>query len=392
MRFALTLLAMTLAMTSGMPGGSLVAADPAPRFEEQVIEPNIGKVCYGLTLADVNGDSRQDVVAVSENRVLWYENPTWTLHEMIVDQTVPDNVCIAPYDIDGDGQIDFALGAGWMGKNTGTLQWLRRGKSLSDRWTVHAIGAEPSTHRMRFADVLGTGRAQLVVSPLNASQGPGVRLLAFEIPADPVHDRWQETILNHDLNRMHNHWHVHWHNGQAAQTLTASREGIHFIELLPSGFFMTQLAPGTPGDQPNQRGAGEIKDGRLPNGDRFLTSVEPMHGTMLAVYLHEKEPKSAWKRVEIDASFQRGHALWTADLDGDGADEIVFGHSDTPGAFGVQFYKAAKPDGSEWTRHNVDVGGMATEDLIVGDLNGDQKPDIIAGGRSTHNVKIYWNR
>jgi hypothetical protein len=39
----------------------------------------------------------------------------------------------------------------------------------------------------------------------------------------------------------------------------------------------------------------------------------------------------------------------------------------------------------------VDDGGMATEDLIVGDFNGDKRPDIVASGRSTRNVKIYWN-
>jgi len=35
---------------------------------------------------------------------------------------------------------------------------------------------------------------------------------------------------------------------------------------------------------------------------------------------------------------------------------------------------------------------MACEDLKVIDLNGDGKQDIIASGRSTHNLKIYWNK
>ena len=39
----------------------------------------------------------------------------------------------------------------------------------------------------------------------------------------------------------------------------------------------------------------------------------------------------------------------------------------------------------------VDDGGMATEDLMVGDFNGDKLPDIVASGRATHNIKIYWN-
>ena len=39
----------------------------------------------------------------------------------------------------------------------------------------------------------------------------------------------------------------------------------------------------------------------------------------------------------------------------------------------------------------VDDGGMDTEDLIVGDFNGDSLPDIVASGRATRNIKIYWN-
>jgi hypothetical protein len=35
---------------------------------------------------------------------------------------------------------------------------------------------------------------------------------------------------------------------------------------------------------------------------------------------------------------------------------------------------------------------MACEDLKTGDLDGDGRPEIIAAGRSTKNLKIYWNR
>ena len=48
--------------------------------------------------------------------------------------------------------------------------------------------------------------------------------------------------------------------------------------------------------------------------------------------------------------------------------------------------------------HDLDVApaghpdGMASEDLKVADLDGDGWLDIIAAGRGTKNVKIYWNR
>jgi len=372
----------------------LVTAAP-PVFEETVLDPEIGKVCYAVTLADVNGDGRMDAVAVSESQVVWYENPSWQKRIIISNQTTLDNVCIAPHDIDGDGKIDFALGAGWMGKNTGTIQWLGRGESLEQPWHVYAIGAEPTLHRMRWGDVLGTGTPQLTISPLNATQGKGVRLIAFEIPKNPRTDRWPETVMNHELNRVHNHWHVQRGEGPVS-TLVASREGPFFLKKAGDEFQLEQIGHGAEASELNLRGAGEIKSGELKNKQLYVTTVEPMHGTMLAVYLFHKGigpgKSQGWVRVVIDEGFRRGHALWTADMNGDGIDEIIFGHSDTPKVPGVNVYTATSEDGWTWSKQVVDAGGMATEDLVVGDLNGDGRPDILAGGRATHNVKIYWNR
>jgi hypothetical protein len=42
-------------------------------------------------------------------------------------------------------------------------------------------------------------------------------------------------------------------------------------------------------------------------------------------------------------------------------------------------------------RHVID-GGVAVEDALAADLDGDGHPDLIAGGRATHIVEVYWNR
>ena len=47
--------------------------------------------------------------------------------------------------------------------------------------------------------------------------------------------------------------------------------------------------------------------------------------------------------------------------------------------------------GTAWEREEVDPGGVAVEDLTAGDLNGDGKIDLVAVGRATGNVRIYWN-
>ena len=74
----------------------------------------------------------------------------------------------------------------------------------------------------------------------------------------------------------------------------------------------------------------------------------------------------------------------------------MVGHSDTsPGAVkgpGIYVYEAQDQAGYNWTKHVIDDGGIATEDLIAADITGDGRVDIVAGGRASHNVKLYVNR
>ncbi|MBX3441909.1 MAG: VCBS repeat-containing protein [Planctomyces sp.] len=374
------------------------ASAAVPRFDTIVLDDDLCNVAvYAVALADVDGDGLADVVAVTENRVLWYRNPDWQRRTIIADATERDNVCIAPHDIDGDGQVDFAIGAGWLnGKNLGTIQWVSRGETLDAPWRVHPIGAISWTHRMRFADVLGRGRPQLVVSPLNATDGrAGVQLTAFAIPADPMSAPWERTVLDESMNRMHNHWHLAVDEGQDG-TLTASEEGVFWLAAPDAE--PLRIGAGAEGARAEDRGAGEIKSGRLPDGRRLLATVEPMHGHMAVVYLLPPgdAPAAARQRIVLDDTLRQGHGVWVADFTGNGVDDVVVGHRE-PGTGtlrgpGVYLYEAVSAEGLEWRKHAIDDGGMAAEDLVAGDLNGDGRIDIVAGGRATKNLKLYLNR
>jgi hypothetical protein len=57
---------------------------------------------------------------------------------------------------------------------------------------------------------------------------------------------------------------------------------------------------------------------------------------------------------------------------------------------GVAHYRRAA-DG-KWQKTMIDEGGMATEDIAVADLDGDKRPEVIAGGRATSNIRIYWSK
>jgi hypothetical protein len=57
----------------------------------------------------------------------------------------------------------------------------------------------------------------------------------------------------------------------------------------------------------------------------------------------------------------------------------------------VRVYKCRDAAGRVWERQVVDPGGVAVEDLAAADLNGDGRIDLIAVGRKTKNVRVYWN-
>ena len=169
----------------------------------------------------------------------------------------------------------------------------------------------------------------------------------------------------------------------AASNLGVTRRYFAFVD--GTRFYRTEtLVAGAPGEAP-KKGASEIHSGRLKNGTRFLATVEPWHGTDVAVYLAEsKEPFAKFgSRTVIDTTLVEGHALWVADFDGDGDDEIVAGYRG--GAAGVNLYRR---DGAGWTQTVLDPT-VAAQDLRGGDLDGDGRPDVVAIGGKTHNVVWY---
>lgn len=388
-----------------------IAYAGAFRFKVQELTTEL-EVGYAVNLADMNGDGRPDIVVVDTERVIWFEQPTcepadraWAQHTIIEGQTRPHNVCIAPYDIDGDGMLDFALGADWRPFDTatgGTIQWLRRGAGNGETWSVLPIGEEPTVHRMRFADLDGDGRHELVVVPLmgRGTERPAfdqrpIRILAYRIPRDPARDPWEPKVICEQLHVAHNFWPTDLDGNGRTDILVASYEGISLLSRDEAGrWICQQIGEGHQGQAP-ARGASEIKHGCLASSD-YLASIEPWHGDHVVVYTRPEDGASSlWKRHVLDADLKWGHAVWCVNLDCDADEELVIGVRDDLNSehrMGVRIYDPQDPADGSWSRTLVDPGGVSVEDLAAADLDGDGLADLVAVGRHTHNVRIYWNQ
>ena len=383
----------------------------APQMQEIATDLGVG---YAVSLVDVNGDQKLDIVAVDQTRVVWYENPSWKVHTLIQDQTKKDNVCLAGHDIDGDGRIDFALGADWRpfdSQTGGTIQWLGQPpkESADEKWAVRQIGEEPTVHRIRWADIDGDGKPELIVVPLvgRGTTKPhfaeaGVRVLAFGIPADPTKDRWPMRVLDEGMHVTHNFQPLDFDGDKDLDILCTSFEGVNLLTNDGTGKFTRKVIgagnqAATP-ERPN-RGAGEIKLGKLADGSRYIATIEPWHGHEVVVYTEPADPATGlWKRTMVDDQLKWGHAVWCANLDADADEELIIGirddldDKDPTKRRGVRVYDANDKDPAKWNRTLVDAGGVAVEDLAAADLDGDGRTDIVAVGRATHNARIYWNR
>jgi len=361
-------------------GASLAAAEPVFKAVDVDTKVEIG---YGVAVADVNGDKKPDILLADKNLIAWYENPSWTKHVMAENLTKQDHVCIAAADLDGDGKAEMAVGAAWNPGdtvNSGAVFYLIPPEDRTQKWEPVELKHEPTVHRMRWVD------GNLVVVPLHgrgnkAGEGAGVKILAYHKPSD-VKQPWPTEVLNDSLHMTHNFDPVQWDNDPQKELLIASKEGVFLFNGKP----LVQLSGTESG------GAGEVRLGKLPNGKRFFATVEPMHGTNLVVY--RESGSGPWSRMVLDSSLVDGHALACGDLAKRGSDQIVVGWramGKTGVKVGIKMFTPLDSAGDKWKSTLVDDNQMACEDLTVADLDGDGRLDIVAAGRATKNLKIYWN-
>jgi hypothetical protein len=373
---------------------ALFAAGDPPQFEEQTIDDQV-EIGYGLAIGDVDGDGKPDILMADKKQFVWYRNGDWERFVMVDNLTEYDNVCIAARDINGDGLVEVAVGAQWNPSETadldksGSVHYLIRPEDPTQPWTPVELHHEPTIHRMRWVKA-GDNNYQLIVLPLHGrgnqnGEGAGVKVIAYEKPEDP-RQAWRHSTIDSSMHLTHNLELVP--DGTGEKLLIGGKEGVKAFSFnggkwrpAPTGAWLV-----------DNRSFGEIRIAGAGDA-RFLAGIEPMHGNILSVHTFPKSNTSPERSV-LTSEFNQGHALATGDLLGNGTHEIVAGwrNPDKDGKVGVKLFTASDQENPSWEAHWIDDNGMACEDLVLADLDGDGRLDIIAAGRATHNLKIYWNK
>src|SRR6266404_3352937 len=175
---------------------------PEPKFRAVEIDAKI-EIGYGVTVADVDGDKKPDILLADKKQIVWYRNPAWEKFVIAENLTKLDNVCLAAADIDGDGKAEIAVGAGWNPNDTvgsGAVFYLIPPKDRTQKWEAVELPHEPTVHRMKWMRD-APEQFQLVVVPLHGrgnknGEGAGVTILSYTVPANPREEWKTEPISN----------------------------------------------------------------------------------------------------------------------------------------------------------------------------------------------------
>lgn len=354
-----------------------------PAFRAHVIESDL-RSGYQVLATDIDGDARPDVVGLSSraDTLFWYRNPGW--ERRAIASGMQGMICLDAADLDGDGTVEIALGAGFGvtdATSEGRVYILRSAGDVAQPWEAREIDRLPTTHRLQFLDFDGDGVQELLNSPLT---GPGCRGPLFAC-ATPIAyyepGEWARRYLTADLDGVvHGMRAVQW-DGPAV--VAASMGGVDRFRPDPEGgWIRAHIADGALAERPRD-GASEVAVGRSPEG-RFVATIEPWHGSDVAVYCCEG--RGYLDRTVIDTTLRDGHVLLALDIDGDGEDEVLAGMRGEP--YRLAFYRRG-PDG--WTRSVIDEGGLAAAGCDTADLDGDGDTDVVCIGARTGNIKWYEN-
>ncbi|MBA4298994.1 MAG: hypothetical protein C0433_02645 [Cyclobacterium sp.] len=366
-----------------------------PIFEEQILDSEVA-IGYGLAIGDVDGDGKDDIILADKKAFVWYRNGDWKKLVLAENLTQSDNVCIAARDMDGDGKVEIAVGAQWNPGETsdteksGAVFYLIRPTDPTQIWTPEQLHHEPTTHRMRW--VKNGNKAHLIVVPLHGrgnanGEGAGVKVIAYELPENPS-DEWKIVVIDDSMHLTHNLDVIGFESDNLI--LLGGKEGVKLLSQSRSNWNSEEIG------LPSSPGVGELRLGSGANQVPFLATIEPMHGTTLVAYegFDDNLNSENVKRTVLHTQLKDGHALALGDFLGLGSDQIAVGWRlpNEAGEFGVKLFVPKNGSFSEFEEFWIDKNGMACEDLQAADLDGDGKPELIASGRSTKNLKIYWNK
>ena len=298
---------------------------------------------YAVRVADINADGRLDIVAINPSQLAWFENPSWQRHVVV------DGGAATRQRHHRRRMTSTATAAS-------RSRWARAGIPATPPraascfwrparepggtapWTLEALGAEPTLHRIRWATIDGSARLDrdAAARPRHRASRLGRRGRA-RLRADAAGWRARRTGRPRRSTTRATSFTTSSSPTSTGEAATSSSRpaarGWPLLTRGPGGAWSRRLlAEGAPG---------EVALGRV-GGRRVFGTIEPWHGTVRRQLCGRA--RTTGRARSLDDAVTGGHAVAWADFDGDGDDELVAGWRD--GAFGLARYRVGSDGGS----------------------------------------------
>jgi hypothetical protein len=284
-------------------------------------------IAYERDVGDVDNDGDNDVAAVQEGdtTIQVFRAPSWT-RSTLVSFAGPyrypraDDFKLA--DVNGDGRLDAVtrLGTGPSDDGAGIAVWCEN-LGGGSKFTQHVIGRSPEYVKdIVVVDFDRDGRLDVALRMDSRTQ------IWLQEP-----NGWTEVMLNHEP-----------HEGMEAADLNMDGRP----DIVLNGFWFA-----TPETPAACRSAGHYKKHAIDNAWFTQTGDWTANSCKVAV----------------------------ADMDGDGANDVVLSHSERPG-IPVAWYRSSTPKGAgPWRKQPVAVVDYC-HTLQAADFDLDGKVDLLVGG------------
>ena len=316
-------------------------------------------------IADIDGDGRPDVAIVNNQKgnVVWFANPgtvagkPWRRH--VITDNCPRAYNVVLADLDGDGDLDAAT----TGYTANVVAWYEHpGKDGLDReWTRRVIDSDMRESRsLSVGDFDRDGRPDLLATAVG-------RMPAGQ-PDSPDHGS-----------------RVAWYRNPGGPGKTAAGEWVrHVIEdRLPAAIHGQAVDLDADGDL----------DVVMAHGMR-VESDPTVSRHQVVWYENTSTGKGipGWKRHQV-GRLRFAFEATAGDIDGDG-DLDIAATAWSKGDRVVWFENAGN---GKWAQHVVRTGFHAANQVILADLDGDKRLDIIAGAddgsrRVQGSLELRWWR